>query len=175
MLQFINNIRITSPQDTAPRPLTQEEVEVIRPLFYRKSKPHFEFEEIARKIAEKGKYACGEERTEAPYRFNFARTTTVSGCPVTASLIAVFGSDWLREMCSLYLLGEGKNEEQVLNDVWHALFFFKDEECLRTWALEKLQLTAEGFCRHPSAAGLRRIEPECNQQDPALPASRVPV
>lgn len=143
MLQFINNIRITSPQDTAPRPLTQEEVEVIRPLFYRKSKPHFEFEEIARKIAEKGKYACGEERTEAPYRFNFARTTTVSGCPVTASLIAVFGSDWLREMCSLYLLGEGKNEEQVLNDVWHALFFFKDEECLRTWALEKLQLTAE--------------------------------
>ena len=143
MLQFINNIRITSPQDTAPRPLTQEEVEVIRPLFYRKSKPHFEFEEIARKIAEKGKYACGEERTEAPYRFNFARTTTVSGCPIRASRIAVFGSDWLREMCSLYLLGEGKNEEQVLNDVWHALFFFKDEECLRTWALEKLQLTAE--------------------------------
>lgn len=143
MLQFINNIRITSPQDTAPRPLTQEEVEVIRPLFYRKSKPHFEFEEIARKIAGKGKCACGEERTEAPYRFNFARTTTVSGCPITASLIAVFGSDWLREMCSLYLLGEGKNEEQVLNDVWHALFFFKDEECLRTWALEKLQLTAE--------------------------------
>ena len=143
MLQFINNIRITSPQDAAPRPLTQEEVEMIRPLFYRKSKPHFEFEEIARKIAGKGKYACREERIEAPYRFNFARTTTVSGCPITASLIAVFGSDWLREMCSLYLLGEGKNEEQVLNDVWHALFFFKDEECLRTWALEKLQLTAE--------------------------------
>lgn len=143
MLQFINNIRITSPQDAAPRPLTQEEVDAIHPLFYRKSKPHFEFEEIARKIAEKGKYACREERIEAPYRFNFARTTTVSGCPITASLIAVFGSDWLREMCSLYLLGEGKNEEQVLNDVWHALFFFKDEECLRTWALEKLQLTAE--------------------------------
>lgn len=143
MLQFINNIRITSPQDAAPRPLTQEEVDAIHPLFYRKSKPHFEFEEIARKIAGKGKYACGEERTEASYRFNFARTTTVSGCPVTASLIAVFGSDWLREMCSLYLLGEGKSEEQVLNDVWHVLFFFKDEECLRTWALEKLQLTAE--------------------------------
>ena len=143
MLQFINNIRITSPQDAAPRPLTQEEVDAIHPLFYRKSKPHFEFEEIARKIAGKGKYACREERIEAPYRFNFARTTTVSGCPITASLIAVFGSDWLREMCSLYLLGEGKNEEQVLNDVWHALFFFKDEECLRTWALEKLQLTAE--------------------------------
>lgn len=143
MLQFINNIRITSPQDAAPRPLTQEEVDAIHPLFYRKSKPHFEFEEIARKIAEKGKYACREERIEAPYRFNFARTTTVSGCPITASLIAVFGSDWLREMCSLYLLGEGKSEEQVLNDVWHVLFFFKDEECLRTWALEKLQLTAE--------------------------------
>lgn len=145
MLQFINNIRITGPQDAAPRPLTQEEVEVIRPLFYRnrKSKPYFDFEEIAHKIAGKGRYACRDDRNEAPYRFNFARSKTVSGCPVTASLIAVFGSDWLREMCSLYLLGEGKSEEQVLNDVWHVLFFFKDEECLRTWALEKLQLTAE--------------------------------
>ena len=86
MLSFVNNIRITGPGDNAPRPLTQEEFETIRSLFFRKSKPYFDFEEIARRIAGKGKYACKEERTEAPYRFNFARTATVSGCPVTASL-----------------------------------------------------------------------------------------
>lgn len=143
MLSFINNIRVTGPGDNAPRPLTTEEVEAIRPLFFRRSKPYFDFEEIARKIAGKGQYACREDRTEAPYRFNFARTATVSGCPVTASLMAIFGEEWLREARSLYLLGAGKTEEQVLNDIWHALFSFNDEERLRAWACEKLQLTDE--------------------------------
>lgn len=143
MLSFVNNIRITGPGDSAPRPLTPEEAETARPLFFRKSKPYFDFEEIARKIAGKGQYACKEDRIDAPYRFNFARTATVSGCPVTASLISVFGDDWLCKARSLYLLGEGKSEEQVLNDIWHALFSFDDEERLRSWASEKLQLTAD--------------------------------
>lgn len=143
MLSFINNIRVTGPGDHMPRSLTSEEIETIRPLFFRRSKPYFDFEEIARKIAGKGQYACKEDCTEAPYRFNFARTATVSGCPVTASLMAIFGEEWLREACSLYLLGAGKTEEQVLNDIWHALFSFSDEERLRAWACEKLQLTDE--------------------------------
>lgn len=143
MLSFINNIRVTGPGDNVPRPLTTEEVEAIRPLFFRRSKPYFDFEEIARKIAGKGQYACREDHSEAPYRFNFTRTATVSGCPVTASLMAIFGEEWLREACSLYLLGAGKTEEQVLNDIWHAFFSFNDEERLRAWACEKLQLTTE--------------------------------
>ena len=143
MLSFINNIRITGSDDNAPRPLTLKEVETIRPLFFRKSKPYFDFEEIARKIAGKGRYACKEDRIEAPYRFNFTRTSTVSGCPVTASLMAVFGDEWLQEIRSLYLLGNGKSEEQVLNDVWHVLFSFTDEERLRDWAVRKLQLSDE--------------------------------
>lgn len=117
MWSFINNIRVTGPDDGTPRPLTPKEIETIRPLFFRKSKSYFDFEEIARRIAGKGKYACREERIEAPYRFNFARTATVSGCPVTASLMDIFGKEWLREIRSLYLLGDGKTEEQVLNDI----------------------------------------------------------
>lgn len=140
MLSFINNIRITGPHDEAPRPLTNQEVETILPLFFRKTKTYFDFEEIARKIAGKGQYACKGDRDEAPYRFNFARTATASGCPVTASLMSVFGDDYLTEIRCLYLLGEGKTEEQALNDIWHALFSFKDEERLKTWAREKLQL-----------------------------------
>lgn len=143
MLSFINNIRITGPNENTLRNLTQEEIVTILPLFLRKSKPYFDFEEIARKIAGKGKYACKDDYNDAPYRFNFARSANVSGCPVTASLISVFGNDWLSEICSLYLLGEGKNEEQILNDIWHALFSFKDESRLQAWACEKLQLTDE--------------------------------
>ena len=85
MRSFINNIRLAAPDSAEPRPLTQEECEAIRPLFLRKSKPHFEFEDIARKIAGKGRYACKGDRIEAPYRFNFAAEATVSGCPVTAA------------------------------------------------------------------------------------------
>lgn len=143
MYSFINNIRIAGPAESDFRPLTQEETDMIRPLFLRKSKPHFDFEEIARKIAGKGRYACKGDRNEAAYRFNFARTVTVSGCPVTASLIAVFGNDYLSDIRSLYTLGAAKTADQVLNDVWHALFSFDDEERLAAWARGKLQLADE--------------------------------
>ncbi len=148
LYSFLNNIRIAGPGDADFRPLTQEEVDLVRPLFLRKSKPHFDFEEIARKIAGKGRYACKGDRIEAPYRFNFAGTATVSGCPVTAALIAIFGDDWLSEIRSRYTLGTGKAEEQIMNDIWHALFSFDDEERLHAWACEKLQLSekeAEDF------------------------------
>lgn len=143
MRSFINNIRITEPQASRPRSLTPEEVATILPLFLRKSKPYFDFEEIARKIAGKGRYACKDDRNEAPYRFNYSRTATVSGCPVTAALADIFGDDWLLTLRRCYLLGTGKSDEQILNDVWHALFAFNDEERLRSWAQEKLQLTDE--------------------------------
>lgn len=152
MLSFVNNIRVAGPGDAAPRPLSAAEVAAIRPLFLRRSKQHFDFEEIARKIAGgKGRYACKGDRIEAPYRFNFAAGATVSGCPVTAQLAEVFGGgEWLQELCSRYTLAAGKSEEQVLGDVWHALFAFDDDERLRAWAAEKLQLTedeAEKFAK----------------------------
>lgn len=143
MWQFLNNIRITTPQDDTPRPLNEAEVAAIRPLFLRKSKPHFDFEDIAKKIAGKGKYACKGDRGEAPYTFNFSRSQNVSGCPVTAALVSLFGEEWTAELCRRYTLAAGKTEEQVVNDVWHALFAFSDEERLRVWAAEKLQLTEE--------------------------------
>ena len=143
MWQFLNNIRITTPQDTTPRPLNDEEVATVRPLFLRKSKPHFDFEDIAKKIAGKGKYACKGDRVDAPYTFNFSRSQNVSGCPVTAALVSLFGEEWQAELCRRYTLAAGKTEEQVVNDVWHALFAFSDDERLQAWAAEKLQLTEE--------------------------------
>ena len=141
MLSFVNNIRITTPDDPEPRPLSRQETETILPLFRRRTKSHFDFEEIAKKLAGKGRYACQGDRSEAPYRFNFARTATVTGCPVTASLIALFGDDYLTKICDLYTLGAGKTREQILGDVWHALFSFDDEERLSAWAKQKLRLS----------------------------------
>ena len=141
MLSFINNIRIQRSDDAEPRPLSKEEREQIYPLFLRKSKPNFDFEDIAKKIAGKGRYACKDDRSQAPVHFNFSASTNVCGCPTTTALINIFGDDYLTEIRSRYTLGANKTEEQVLNDIWHVLFSFEDEDCLYRWAKERLQAT----------------------------------
>lgn len=145
MLSFINNIRVKSPADTEKRPLTEEEMRKIEPLFHRKTKANFDFEDIAKVIAGRkaGCYAYMDDGCEAAYRFNFRMSQSVSGCPVTAALKGVFGEDWLTEIRCLYMKGDGKTEEQILNDVWHALFSFDDNDRLREWARTNLQITDE--------------------------------
>ena len=144
MWSFINNIRIKGPYDTELRWLSAEELQLIEPLFYRK-KDHFDFEDIAKKIAggKKGNYAHISDKVDAAYKFNFKMSHTVSGCPVTAYLRGIFGEDWHSTMCSLYLKGEGKTPDQILGDVWHVLFSFDDEDKLSEWAKTNLQLTEE--------------------------------
>lgn len=147
MFSFINNIRIISPGTDVARPLSNDERKLIIPLFMRKSVSYFNFEEIAKKIAGKGNYICNDISNEKSvnnfYRFNYTRTLTVSACPVTASLKSIFGEDWINEIRSVYILAENKNEDQVINDVWHVLFSFDDDERLKTWAMEKLQLNED--------------------------------
>lgn len=143
MLSFINNIRVIVAGEADKRPLTAEEIDKIRPLFFRKSKAYFDFEDIAKKIAGKRTYVCKGEEQDAEYKFNYSKGTTVSGCPVTAGLKTVFGEDYLSEICSLYLLVEGKTEKQILNDVWHALFSFDNDDKLANWAKNNLQLSDE--------------------------------
>ena len=148
MLQFVNNILIRTPQDEDYRRLSQEEFLAIESLFFRK--PHFQFEEIAKKIAGRNKFACKDNRAEVPYHFNYSATTTVSGCPVTAQLRAIFGEDYEAGMASVYLKGAGKTSEQILGDIWHALFSFDDDSRLTAWAKTNLQLSdedAEAFAK----------------------------
>lgn len=115
MLSFINNIRITTPYDFgASRPLNEEERAVAIRMFMRKSKPTFDFEDIAKALAgrKKSSYAYEEDAGEAPYRFNYRMSTSVSGCPTTAALADIFGEDWVSGICSLYTRAEGKTKER---------------------------------------------------------------
>ena len=139
MWSFINNIKVND------RRLSAEEIDKILPQFYRKSRPQFDFEDIAKAIAgkKKGAYAYKDDRCDAPYKFNYRMSQPVSGSPVTGALRGIFGEDWLSEICSLYVKGDGKTEEQILNDIWHVLFSFDDDEKLREWALLNLQLLPE--------------------------------
>lgn len=145
MLQIINNIKIKGPNDEELRPLTAEERKEAMNLFMRKSKTHFDFEDIAKKLVGGKKYIYSyyKDGKESDYVFNYKMTTSISGCPTTAELKNLFGVEWLQTICSTYLKGEGKSEEQILNDVWHALFSFDNDYKLREWAKSNLQLNEE--------------------------------
>lgn len=140
---FINNIKVKTWEDEDYRKLSCAEVEQILPLFFRKTKNQFDFEDIAKKIAGKGNYCDKTDKAEKAYRFNYKMYTSVSGCPLTAGLRGVFGEDWLNQICAVYSLSGGKTPDQVLNDIWHVLFSFDDEDKLKEWAKEKLQMSIE--------------------------------
>ncbi len=142
VLSFINNIKIQTSRDRDLRALTAQEIRQIEPLFYRKSKPNFDFEDIAKKLSggRKGSYGYLTDRGEIAYRFNFRTSTLVAGSPVTTQLRTLFGEEWLDAICERYLKAAGKSREQILNDIWHVLFGFDDECKLREWAALNLQL-----------------------------------
>ena len=96
MLCFVNNVKIKTPSDEKLRFLNQEERDKIQPLFYRKSKEHFDFEDIAKHLAPKKQYKFYKAREEYPedYLFNYSMKTTVSGCPVSARFESIFGENW---------------------------------------------------------------------------------
>lgn len=153
MLCFINNIKIQTPADAELRLLNREERASISLLFTRKSKESFDFEDIARKLAGKGNYAYIKDKQDKPYQFNYKMNTTVSGSPVTAQLISVFGDDWQSEIERNYTQKTCRSEsgiksgKEIINDIWHVLFSFNDEQKLREFARIKLRLDEDKACK----------------------------
>lgn len=142
MYSFLNNIKVqvNTLYEKGERYLTAEEKRQIIPLFKRKSKRTFPFEDIAKKLAGKNNYCYYKDEEEKPYRFNYQMDTQVSGSPVNAQLEELFGEDWLSGVCEVYTLAKDKTRFQIMNDVWHALFFYDDEDKLREFAQNRLQL-----------------------------------
>ena len=150
MLSFINNIKVKGPYDIALRPLNDEEYKKVSSLFYRKSKPQFDFEDIAKAIAGKKNYQYIKDRGDLPYKFNFRMSQGISGCPTTACLMDIFGDNYAEGIAEQYILSDGKTIEQITDDVWNVLYSFADKDKVKEWGKEKLQLdeeTAEKFSK----------------------------
>lgn len=143
MLTFVNNIKIQTPRDNGMRPLNKEERTLVLPLFFRKSKRQFAFDDIAKKLAPKKQYGYCKKSADKymPYLFNYPMDTSVSGCPVSAALKDIFGDSWIDSVCEIYTKGSGKSRLDIINDVWHVLFFYSDEDKLNQFAKERLQLS----------------------------------
>ncbi len=130
MWSFIRNIKVQTPADNDMRMLTEEEINKILHLWFRKSKANFHFEDIAKELAGKGKYCYYKSAEEKPYRFNYYLDTNVAGCPVSARLKEIFGEEILKD-------------RDTVDTIWHALDFFTDDVKLREWGIRHFNLTDE--------------------------------
>ena len=142
MYSFLNNImvQVDTMFEKGERYLNDEEKQKIIPLFKRKSKRTFPFEDIAKKLAGKNNYCYNKSGEKKPYQFNYQMDTQVSGSPVNAQLEEIFGEDWLTSVCEVYTLANKKSRFEILNDIWHVLFFYDDEDKLKEFAKNRLQL-----------------------------------
>ena len=144
MLSFINSIRITRKSADVDAPslfeemnevypedgkLTEKEIEGIKPLFFRSSKPNFKFDDIIKKLKKNNEWI-----------FHYHKNTNVAACPVSTALKNIFGDDWKNT----------KIDNYDIYDIWHVLFDFDDDQKLHEFALNKLHLdseTTEKFCK----------------------------
>ena len=143
MLSFLNNVKVKGPYDVDLRYLNDDEYKKAMAMFYRKSKKNFDFEDIAKAIAGKGKYQNIRETGDKPYKFNYRMTQGVSGCPTIAQLREIFGEDYVNGIAEVYVKGEGKTPQQMVNDVWNVLYSFPDKKNVKQWAKDYLQLDEE--------------------------------
>lgn len=145
MYSFINSIKTKGAEEDKLRFLNTEEKARLEPLFYRKSKPNFDFEEISKKLTPKNLksgYYKDKNAKDFDVLFNFGNYTNVSGCPTIANLRSVFGDDW-----KIYLIenfnkkntdNSNKTEHQIIDAIWHVLFRFDKTEKLKQFAIDYL-------------------------------------
>lgn len=146
MLQFINSIRIKRESNDVDAPslfeemnevypkdgeLTEKEIEEIKPLFFKSSKPNFKFDDIIKKLKKNNEWT-----------FNYRYNPNVAACPVSTSLKNIFGDDWK----NIKIPNEDSSSNKKfydIYDIWHVLFDFDDDLKLRQFALNKLHLNSE--------------------------------
>lgn len=138
MLSFINSITVERNVDEddsqEKTPLTQSEKELIIPLFFRLSKPNFTFLDILANLNVKNRNGKSTKKCiNEHWKFNYREETNVPGCPVSAGLKTIFGDNWK----------DIKIGQYDIDDIWHVLFDFDDDERLHEFALNKLHLNEE--------------------------------
>ncbi len=133
---FLNNIKY-KPLDTMvaqwlPVPLDLK-LRIYKDKFFRKSKTYFPFSEIAELIKKEG----------YKWDLNYKPKTTVNGCPISARLKEIFGEDYLNIRIPKTPSTKAKKDFYNIEDIWHILFSFEDQEKVVEFAEIKLGLDLE--------------------------------
>lgn len=132
---FLNNIKYKPADDSDGqwKPLSLElKAKVYNKLFFRK-KAYFPFSDIADLLEKEGK----------KLRLNYKPRTTVTGCPVSARLKDIFGDDYLNIRIPKVPSPKSKKNYYDIDDIWHVLFSFEDQEYIVEFAQDKLKINPE--------------------------------
>ena len=123
---FINNIKYRIDKDARFEPIPLELKEKLyHEKFFFKSKREFDFSEIRKFIQ-----ANGGKNWELNYS-NKMDKVSVSSCFVSARLRSVLGDDWQhfeKTVVRKNKKGESETKTYNIDDIWHILFSFEDEE-----------------------------------------------
>lgn len=133
---FLNNIKYKEITDKNSdwKPLTLElKRDIYEDKFFRKSKAYFPFLEIEEFIKTRKK----------GWMLNYKPKTTVMGCPVSARLKDIFGDDYLNIKIPKAKAAKSDKSNYDIEDVWHVLFNYEDQECVSAFAEQKLKLDSE--------------------------------
>ncbi len=134
---FINNLKYRSDSNSDFKPIPLELKEMIyNEKFFFKSKKEFQFSEIRKFIKDNG----GRE-----WELNYSPKMdeiSIPSCYVSARLKSVFGKDWENFKKTVVRLNKGKEETVTykIEDVWHILFSFDDEEYFIEFLVQILEL-----------------------------------
>ncbi len=133
---FINNIKYKDAANETdywkPLPIELKQA-ILDDKFFRKSKAYFPFSEIADLITKKG----------YRWKLNYTLKTTVTGCPVSARLKDIFGDDYQNIKIAKAPSEKTGKDYYDLDDIWHVLFSYEDQEFVAEFAEQKLKLTPE--------------------------------
>lgn len=121
---FINNIRIKRERTVQVEDWQELSMEIKQLVFdkvFMKVRKNFNFSEIADFIT---------KELNTTLSFNYKFKTNISGCPVSARLRNLLGSNWR----------EWTLNETTFNweDIWHIWFSFEDEEYVEEYSKNKL-------------------------------------
>lgn len=107
--------------------------EIYFELFFRKSKAYFPFSEIVSLLKKKGKN----------WELNYKPKTTVTACPVSARLKEIFGYDYLNIKIKKEQKSKSGKDYYDIEDIWHVLFSYEDQEYVAEFAENKLKLDSD--------------------------------
>lgn len=134
---FINNIKYKEAGNYTdywkPLPIELKQA-ILEDKFFRKSKAYFPFAEIAEFINKKNGHQ---------WQFNYTLKTTVTGCPVSARLKDIFGHDYMNLKITKPSSEKSGKNYYDLDDIWHVLFSYEDQEYVAEFAEQKLKLNPE--------------------------------
>lgn len=129
---FLNNIKYKDDKEWRELPLELKE-EIYNELFFRKSKEYFSFSEITTLLKKKGRN----------WELNYKPATSVTVCPVSARLKDIFGEDYLNKRITKGTKSKSGKDFYDIEDIWHVLFNFEDQEYVAEFAESKLKLSAD--------------------------------